>query len=51
LDAVPRRIAEVLTDAGFAVVEDVGPEDLEARYGPAALSIGNERIALATEDA
>jgi methyltransferase (TIGR00027 family) len=43
----PDEIADVLTDAGFAVVEDVGPEDVEARYGLPALSIANERIALA----
>lgn len=47
----PNEIADVLTDAGFAVVEDVGPEDVEARYGLPALSIGNERIALATKAA
>jgi methyltransferase (TIGR00027 family) len=47
----PDEIAGVLADAGFAVVEDVGPEDVEARYGLPALSIANERIALATKDA
>jgi methyltransferase (TIGR00027 family) len=47
----PDHIAAVLTNAGFAVVEDVGPEDVEARYGLPALSIANERIALATKDA
>jgi methyltransferase (TIGR00027 family) len=47
----PDDIADVLADAGFAVVEDVGPEDVEARYGISALSIANERIALATKDA
>jgi methyltransferase (TIGR00027 family) len=47
----PDHIAAVLTDAGFALVEDVGPEDVEARYGLPALSIANERIALATKDA
>jgi methyltransferase (TIGR00027 family) len=46
----PDDIADVLADAGFAVVEDVGPEDVEARYGLPALSIANERIALATKD-
>ena len=47
----PDAIADVLADAGFAVVEDVGPEDVEARYGVPALAIANERIALATKDA
>jgi methyltransferase (TIGR00027 family) len=47
----PNEMADVLTDAGFTVVEDVGPEDVEARYGLPALSIANERIALATKDA
>jgi methyltransferase (TIGR00027 family) len=45
------EIADVLADAGFAVVVDVGPEDVEARYGLPALSIANERIALATKGA
>jgi methyltransferase (TIGR00027 family) len=45
----PGEMADVLGDAGFAVVEDVGPEDVEARYGIPALSVGNERIALATK--
>jgi len=47
----PDEIVAVLADAGFAVVEDVGPEDVETRYGLPALSIANERIALATKDA
>lgn len=47
----PDHIADVLADAGFALVEDVGPEDVETRYGLPALSIANERIALATKEA
>jgi methyltransferase (TIGR00027 family) len=43
----PNEFADVLAADGFAVVEDVGPEDVEGRYGVPALSIGNERIALA----
>jgi methyltransferase (TIGR00027 family) len=45
----PPDLADLLTDSGFAVAEDVGPEDVEERYGLPALSIGNERIALATK--
>jgi methyltransferase (TIGR00027 family) len=45
----PSEFADLLADNGFAVVEDVGPEDVEARYGVPALSIGQERIALATK--
>jgi methyltransferase (TIGR00027 family) len=47
----PDAFADVLAANGFAVVEDVGPEDVEGRYGLPALSLGNERIALATKDA
>ncbi len=43
----PDQLAGVLADRGFAVVEDVGFEDVEPRYGVPALSVGNERIALA----
>jgi hypothetical protein len=45
----PPDIADLLTDNGFAVAEDVGPEDIEDRYRLPAISIGNERIALATK--
>jgi methyltransferase (TIGR00027 family) len=45
----PDEMADVLGDAGFAVVEDVGPEDVEPRHGLPALSIAYERIALATK--
>jgi O-methyltransferase involved in polyketide biosynthesis len=47
----PSQIAEVLAANGFAVVEDVGHEDVESRYGLPALSLANERIALARKDA
>jgi methyltransferase (TIGR00027 family) len=47
----PDAFADVLAANGFAVVEDVGPEDVQGRYGLPALSLGNERIALATKDA
>jgi hypothetical protein len=41
----PSEFSDLLADTGFAVVEDVGPEDVEARYGVPALSLGQERIA------
>jgi len=47
----PGEMADVLADSGFAVVEDVGHEDVEGRYGLPALAIGNERIALARKGA
>jgi methyltransferase (TIGR00027 family) len=47
----PSQIAEVLAANGFVVVEDVGHEDVEGRYGLPALSLANERIALARKDA
>jgi methyltransferase (TIGR00027 family) len=47
----PDQFADVLTASGFALVEDVGSEDVEGRYGLPALSLGNERIALARKDA
>jgi methyltransferase (TIGR00027 family) len=47
----PDQFADVLAANGFAVLEDVGAEDVEGRYGLPALSVGNERIALATKDA
>jgi methyltransferase (TIGR00027 family) len=43
----PDQFAAVLADSRFAVIEDVGCEDVQPRYGLPALSIGNERIALA----
>jgi hypothetical protein len=46
----PDRFAGVLADHRFAVIEDVGFEDVQPRYGLAALSVGNERIALAGKD-
>jgi methyltransferase (TIGR00027 family) len=42
----PSEFADLLAGNGFAIVDDVGPEDVEARYGVPALSLGNERIAL-----
>jgi hypothetical protein len=45
----PDEFADLLTEGGFALLEDVGHEDVEARYGLPALSIGNERVALATK--
>jgi methyltransferase (TIGR00027 family) len=47
----PDEFADVLADSGFAVIEDVGAEDVERRYGLPALSIANERLALATKHA
>jgi methyltransferase (TIGR00027 family) len=47
----PDQLADVLAANGFAVVEDVGHEDVEGRYGLPALSVANERIALARKDA
>jgi methyltransferase (TIGR00027 family) len=47
----PDQIADVLAANGFAVVEDVGHEDVESRYSLPALSLANERIALARKDA
>ncbi len=47
----PGDVADLLAESGFTVVEDVGPEDVQPRYGLPALSICNERIALATNDA
>jgi methyltransferase (TIGR00027 family) len=46
----PAELADVLGASGFQVVEDVGPEDVEGRYGLPALSVGNERVALATKE-
>jgi hypothetical protein len=43
----PDQFAAMLADSGFAVLEDVGAEDVEGRYGLPAMSLGNERIALA----
>lgn len=42
------QLASVLIDGGFRVVEDVGPEDVQVRYGLPA--VGNERIAVANSD-
>jgi methyltransferase (TIGR00027 family) len=41
--------AEMLGDHGFTVLDDAGFEDVESRYGPPALSIAGERVALATK--
>lgn len=46
----PDEFADVLADSGFTVIEDLGSEDVERRYGLPAISIGNERMALATKD-
>jgi methyltransferase (TIGR00027 family) len=46
----PDGFAELLAQSGFSVVEDLGAEDVEGRYGLPALSIGNERVALARSD-
>ena len=43
----PDEFAALLDVNGFDVVEDVGAEEVEARYGPPALAVANERIALA----
>jgi O-methyltransferase involved in polyketide biosynthesis len=43
----PDEFAALLDDNGFDVVEDVGAEDIEARYGPQAIATAEERIALA----
>jgi methyltransferase (TIGR00027 family) len=47
----PDDVAGVLAEGGFTVIEDIGAEDVRLRYGLPALSICNERIALATNDA
>jgi methyltransferase (TIGR00027 family) len=47
----PGDVADVLAESGFTVVEDIGPEDVQPRYGVPALSVCNERMALATNDA
>jgi hypothetical protein len=43
----PDEFAALLDDNGFDVVEDVGAEDIEARFGPQAIATAEERIALA----
>jgi methyltransferase (TIGR00027 family) len=43
----PDEFASVLADNGFDVIEDVGAEEVEARYGTPALAFCNERIAYA----
>ena len=45
----PEQLAGLLADHGFAVVEDVGCDDAEGRYGLPAVSAVNERIALAVK--
>ena len=45
----PGGFAEVLDNNGFAVIDDVGPEHVEARYGLPAINY--ERIALARKSA
>jgi methyltransferase (TIGR00027 family) len=45
----PEGFAAILADHRFTVVEDVGCEDVEPSYGLSALSVGAERIALATK--
>jgi methyltransferase (TIGR00027 family) len=42
------QFAELLARRGFQVVRELGFEDVEPRYGLPALSVGCERIALAT---
>jgi methyltransferase (TIGR00027 family) len=43
----PDEFASVLADSGFTVNEDVGADEVEARYGTPALAFCSERIALA----
>lgn len=43
----PGEFARALEAHGFTVVDEVGFEDVERRLGLPALSIGNERVALA----
>jgi methyltransferase (TIGR00027 family) len=43
----PDEFAAFLAENGFDVVEDVGAEDIEARYGLPAIATAQERIALA----
>lgn len=45
----PDRFAALLGDHRFTLVQDVGFQDVEPRYGLPALSIGGERITLATK--
>jgi methyltransferase (TIGR00027 family) len=45
----PVEFGDVLADAGFALIDEVGPEDVEDRYGLPAVAIGEERVVLATK--
>jgi methyltransferase (TIGR00027 family) len=47
----PAEFADLLARSGFSLVADVGCEHVEGRYGLPALSVGSERIALATKAA
>jgi methyltransferase (TIGR00027 family) len=47
---IPESIAELLAHHGFNLIADVSSVDVERCYGQPALSIGNERIALARSD-
>jgi methyltransferase (TIGR00027 family) len=47
----PVEFGDVLADAGFALIDEIGPEDVEDRYGLPAESIGDERVVLATKAA
>ncbi|MBV9818116.1 MAG: class I SAM-dependent methyltransferase [Solirubrobacterales bacterium] len=47
----PDEFTEVLADHQFALLEDVGFEYVAPRYGVPVLSVGNERIALASKGA
>jgi methyltransferase (TIGR00027 family) len=46
----PEEVAGVLANCGFAVVEDIGADDVEARFGIPAVGTGNDRITLAKKD-
>lgn len=47
----PSEFADVLAAGGFAVIEDVGPGDIQHRYGLAAVGLANERLLLARKHA
>jgi len=47
----PEQFSALLARSGFTVLEDLGPQDVEHRYGLHALSLAGERIVLATNTA
>ena len=45
----PGEFAELLADHGFVVSDDLGHDDVEARFGQHALANAGERLAFATK--